>query len=444
MRLYRYLVPGTALLIIGATAGPAAAAVTVSGNSVNGDSADDTIVVSCQAGDLAVAGVAGTGDPCELLNYLNVNPVGGADSVDVTAVTEATFPDLLAVSTDLYDDAADSYAGSPLVDEIYADSEDIVSTGDGNDLVEGGGTINAGAGDDFISSFEAGGAAYGGSGDDRFMLMLPSVERPTLLDGGSGFDTWEFDLTADGGFGHSFFPEGMNVTITDTAVRFAISEPAPAEVAGGLAGIESAVFTLGEGTQTWNGAGFSGEQRIRGEGDADSLTGGAGEDQLLGGSGDDTLTGNGGADRLSGAAGNDTINARDGVADVVDCGDGADKVVADAADRVVDCESVDLPVVSQPAAAPDTSAIAGPKKLSASAKGKQAKKQVFTFSSPTAGATFECAVDDGAFAACVSPFKLKGKALKKLKRGKHTLQVRAVSGGRSDASPSVAVFKVKR
>jgi hypothetical protein len=118
------------------------------------------------------------------------------------------------------------------------------------------------------------------------------------------------------------------------------------------------------------------------------------------------------------------------VGDVVNCGAGTDSVTADAADALSNCESVSLPAPP----APETGKIAGPKKVT---KGQKAS---FTFASPTAGATFECQVDKGAFKACASPFKVKTK---KLKTGKHTLSVRAVQpAGNPDLTPSTFKFKV--
>jgi hypothetical protein len=80
--------------------------------------------------------------------------------------------------------------------------------------------------------------------------------------------------------------------------------------------------------------------------------------------------------------------------------------------------------------APQTEIDKTPKKK---IKGKKAK---FTFSSPDAGATFECALDKKPFKACESPFKVK------VKPGKHTFSVRAVLNGTPDNSP--ATFKFKR
>ena len=69
---------------------------------------------------------------------------------------------------------------------------------------------------------------------------------------------------------------------------------------------------------------------------AATVDGGDGDDQITGGTGDDTLLGGAGAD---------TIDARDGIAESVDCGAGADLVQADEGDAVLNCETVDRPAV---------------------------------------------------------------------------------------------------
>jgi len=82
---------------------------------------------------------------------------------------------------------------------------------------------------------------------------------------------------------------------------------------------------------------------------------------------------------------------------------------------------------------PDTRISKGPKKKTKSAKAK------FEFSSTESGSTFECAVDKGAFKACTSPLTVK------VKKGKHTLQVRALdSAGNVDASPSTSSWTYKK
>ncbi len=85
---------------------------------------------------------------------------------------------------------------------------------------------------------------------------------------------------------------------------------------------------------------------------------------------------------------------------------------------------------------PDTKLGSHPKAV---VKTKKAKASVsFKFSSNVAGATFQCKLDKGAFAACKAP-----KAYK-VKPGKHKFQVRAVGPGGTDATPASFSFKVKK
>jgi hypothetical protein len=62
----------------------------------------------------------------------------------------------------------------------------------------------------------------------------------------------------------------------------------------------------------------------------------------------------------------------------------------------------------------------------------------FEFTSPVTGATFECSLDDAAFAPCASPVAFDGLAV-----GEHTFTVRAVDGfGNVDATPERRTFTV--
>ena len=94
------------------------------------------------------------------------------------------------------------------------------------------------------------------------------------------------------------------------------------------------------------------------------------------------------------------------------------------------------PAGAPPPAAPETILGSHPKKT-VKTKKKRAKVR-FAFSSPTAGATFQCKIDKGAFAACKSPKTYN------LKPGKHTFSVFALSGGVTDPSPATFGFKVKK
>jgi hypothetical protein len=84
--------------------------------------------------------------------------------------------------------------------------------------------------------------------------------------------------------------------------------------------------------------------------------------------------------------------------------------------------------------APQTTISTGPP-----AKSKK-RKASFGFSADDPGASFECKLDQGAFAPCSAP-----KAYKKLRPGKHTFQVRGTDAlGNVDATPATRSWKVKK
>lgn len=83
--------------------------------------------------------------------------------------------------------------------------------------------------------------------------------------------------------------------------------------------------------------------------------------------------------------------------------------------------------------APSVKIDSGPKKKTKKAKAK------FTFSSDDAKAKFECSLDGKKFSACSSPFKVKVKK----KKGKHTLEVRAVDGNGNTSETASYRWKVK-
>lgn len=66
-------------------------------------------------------------------------------------------------------------------------------------------------------------------------------------------------------------------------------------------------------------------------------------------------------------------------------------------------------------------------------------KRTRLFFESEAGATFTCSVDNGTPEPCTSPVTYRG-----LKRGRHTFAVAASLAGKTDPSPAVAEFKVKR
>ncbi|HVF77924.1 MAG TPA: hypothetical protein VNA28_06480 [Solirubrobacteraceae bacterium] len=83
-------------------------------------------------------------------------------------------------------------------------------------------------------------------------------------------------------------------------------------------------------------------------------------------------------------------------------------------------------------AAPDTTITTGPSGTVASGSAS------FAFTSSDAGASFECRLDDGAFAACTSP-----KAYSALGDGAHSFEVRAKDGaGNVDATPASRTWTI--
>jgi hypothetical protein len=385
------------------------------------DADADTISLTCVGGQARHQGADLMS--CAGLTYLSLQGGDGADTLDVSSLTRADFPALTQVSLHGGDDA-DTIRGSQLGDDITADSVDTVAANDGDDEVAGGGSVTLGAGDDLATATF--GSVDGGPGDDRF----DGISNGPVI-GGPGTDTLALDFTTA--------PAGVVTSFVITSDNFhfrAELAPIPAVEADiSVAAVERYEIELPtSGTNQVDARAFPGQLDLVGKGGADTFLGGPGEDFLDGGSGVDQITGGPGFDYIVAGPGDDTVTTRDGEPDRVLCGDGTDTVVADASDLLVACETVQLPV-SPPAIAttPETGAVSGPKKVSVG------KKAVFSFSSPTAGATFQCQLDGkGAWKTCASPYSLKTR---KLKAGKHTLAVRAVAGS-TDATPAVRKFKI--
>jgi subtilisin family serine protease len=69
---------------------------------------------------------------------------------------------------------------------------------------------------------------------------------------------------------------------------------------------------------------------------------------------------------------------------------------------------------------------------------KSGKKATVKFKSSESGSTFQCKLDGGAWKSCSSP-----KTYKNLKKGNHTVRVRAIDKvGNVDASPAAKTFRI--
>jgi Ca2+-binding RTX toxin-like protein len=420
------LVAASTCLVL-ALAQPASAAVDVTTSAggvvdISSDAAADNITVTCVGGFLVPAPPSPVA--CGDVTGISAGLGAGTDILDLSAVGPGTFPHLTQTLVDLNsnDTVADSIKGSQFRDDVEGQSEDQVIAGAGDDLVVGAGNVSGGDGDDVIQDANS---AQGGSGDDRF-INLPNIGP---YDGGAGYDRIQIDLSTQNLGGLA----SVGFVYTDTSATLNALAPGvpPLSSTAATTGFEEMDLSFPSGYggfhQEVDGSAFSGRSVLSTGNGNDAVRTGLGNDDVQTGAGNDTIDPGAGADLVHAGSGDDTVAARDGSQDVIDCGDGADTVTADAIDTLTNCEKVLLP-------APETGKVAGPKKVA------QGAKATFTFSSPAAGATFQCAVDKGAFKACKSPFKL---STKKLKVGKHTLLVRAVaSASNVDATPSAHKFKV--
>jgi len=100
--------------------------------------------------------------------------------------------------------------------------------------------------------------------------------------------------------------------------------------------------------------GGGGDDVLIGNGGPDTITGGKGDDRISGGEGNDYLDGGKGKDRIEGGAGSDTILVADGEKDIVDCGEGNDRVVSDSIDVLTGCETTSAPTPPTPPTTPGT------------------------------------------------------------------------------------------
>src|SRR5918994_1009901 len=149
------------------------------------------------------------------------------------------------------------------------------------------------------------------------------------------------------------------------SVSFVVSVVVTSTALGGAGVAVAAVITGTPGNDTLLGtdqadqiSGLAGNDLIHGLAGSDRIDAGPGDDTVLGDDGcpagtsgapyycipggrpgNDRLSGGAGDDRLSGGSGNDRIRARDGEAELVNCGAGRDVAFVDADDEVTDnCE----------------------------------------------------------------------------------------------------------
>jgi Ca2+-binding RTX toxin-like protein len=344
-----------------------------SGNDVlNGGDGNDTLIagpgadtLQGQAGEDTLDG----GSDADLVD-------GGADR-DVGEYSFRTLPVTITVGDGL---ANDGQAGE--ADQVR--------------LVE---VLLGGAGNDTLTMVENAAATFTGNGGDDILRggalddTLVGAAGADTIDGRGGIDTTTYSepVRTEGvtvtlgasGSGSSFDGAGDTVLATENLVGTALADTLTGDAAandlfgaGGddtlVGGAGADVLRGGDGADTVSYAdrgpgdpvtitvGGTGGGSVEGDAigaDVENAIGGAGNDAitgddranaLIGGAGDDTIVGRGGVDVFSAGTGDDAVDAVDGLAELVDCGDGADSINVDPSDQLSGCEP---PIV--PPAIPD-------------------------------------------------------------------------------------------
>lgn len=306
---------------------------------------------------------------------------------------------------------ATSFPETTSVVLLGGEDEDTLTSGATEDAdIDGAGddVVSAGAGDDAVPNNNGGDDLDAGEGDDLFIDN--AVCDGDQLDGGTGRDN------------ANWANFGAAISI-DMAAHGA-----------GLVGGGGQPSCPG-GTLT----SLTGLEDIEGTSLADTMVGDAADNQLLG---------RPGADTFHAAAGNDSILANSGTpgADpdaTIDCGEGFDTAQIDRPANGPDPAPIGCEVVEErdpnsfrppntPPDTPDSSIGTKPPALT------QSTSAEFSFSAnPAAGASFECKLDTGPFAACASPETYSGLSGNGAATGTaHTFQVRAKNAGGTDPSPA--------
>jgi len=250
-------------------------------------------------------------------------------------------------------DGADVYAGGAGADLLtYSGrTEPVTLTQDG---VANDGA--AGESDDVGDDIET---IVGGEGDDT--LAGPAVSAVArTLDGSSGDDVLIGSGGPDrlvGGQGEDILQGGEGDDVLDA------SDPdwsdAVADAVSGGPGSDTVVYDEAAPGGSYDihvspGAGADDGRAGEGDdvaGDVEHVVTARGNDTIVGtaaandidsGAGDDVVTGGGGPDVVDAGPGADELRMRDGLADRVRCGDGADTLVGDDTDDATGCETTDL------------------------------------------------------------------------------------------------------
>ncbi len=209
-----------------------------------------------------------------------------------------------------------------------------INTGDGNDAVtvndlETGAVaavVNAGAGDDTVSTTDGDDQLNGGAGNDQLNSgggadTVSSGDGNDIIQAGEGVDVLTGGLgddNIDGGDGADQLVDGSQVA--DAALTATSWNGLGADT---LVSIEQAILQGDASDNRIDASAFGNAVTLRGGDGNDTLIGGVASDVLEGEAGNDTLTGNSGNDLIDGGTGNDNASGGGGL-DTLMGGDGND------------------------------------------------------------------------------------------------------------------------
>lgn len=292
--------------------------------TINGDGGDNKVIIDFINGVFS----AGSSSGANIIISL-----GGQSSGDSVKIRGSATVDNFVLGA-----SGANINGDTSPDITFAGVEDVVvSTGPGNDIINGDGgsgtglafpstitlTVYGGDDNDIMTGGAAASTLYGGNGDDTFKQQATLIAD--TMDGGPGTDTVDYSVRSAAVtvlIGDGMATDGENTEgdeVFDTVEN----------VIGG-----SGDDVISAASDTTNIA-----HTLTGGAGNDTLTGGTLIDILNGGAGDDTLNGGAGADTLNGGDGDDTLIGGTGD-DILNGGKGID--TADYSDRTATAVVVDL------------------------------------------------------------------------------------------------------
>jgi len=301
------------------------------GNDINegGAGNDETLITAGTADDNMTVAPSGAGT---IFNRINAPFSVDMDGIEKLTITSFSGNDTLTTSPGVTQ-AMVIDAGS---------GDDTITTGDGADLINGGDgndTLNGAGGGDRIVGDRGGDTFNGGAGDDT--LNWNNGDGNDVMNGDADVDRIETNLGA-GNDVSTLKPENGRVRYDRTSAGAFNLSIASAEVfeLNTLAGNDSLTTTPGIGIAVVADGGAGN----------DTFTGADEPDTFSGGSGDDALDPGAGNDVADGGEGNDALTIRDGAGDLARGGAGADSAVADA--TILDAVAPDVETVSRTASPP--------------------------------------------------------------------------------------------